>query len=88
MHIRTCSGDINTRKRQGGNDIQVYVNADPEADSGQAWQRNITVWIRHTDSALCIRVRPALHPQSGAVHDYYGNLRYPKSAYKTQLVLL
>ena len=88
MHIRTCSGDINTRKRQGGNDIQVYVNADPEADSGQAWQRNITVWIRHTDSALCIRVRPALHPRSGAVHDYYGKLRYPKSAHKTQLVLL
>ena len=83
--IRTCSGDINTRKGRGGNDIQVYVHADPEALSGQAWQRNITAWIRHTDQMLCVRVRPSLDPQAGAVHDYYGNLKYPKSSYKTML---
>ena len=88
LNIRTIAGDINTEKDgRGGNDVQVYINADPEANSNQSWQRNITAWIRHTDNKLCIRVRPNLEPTKGAVHDYYGKLRYPKSTNKTVLVL-
>lgn len=88
LNIRTIAGNINTDKKgRGGNDVVVYINADPEASSNQSWQRNVTAWVRHTDNKLCIRVRPNLEPTKGAVHDYYGNLRYPKSTNKTVLVL-
>ena len=69
-NMRTIAGDINTKKSNGGNDISVYVHQDPNAKSQQAWQRNITVWMR--DDKLCIRVRKSAEPTIGLVHNYWG----------------
>ena len=87
--IRTLAGDINTTKNgRGGNDVQVYVNADPTAESLQSWQRNITVWFRPEDEKMCIRVRPNLEPQIGKTHDYWGKERvFVKEIYEDKLVL-
>jgi hypothetical protein len=78
IRFHTIAGDANTKMRIGANDVDSYIRADPAAPKLQSWQRQITVWLRHTDSALCIRVRPDLRPQSGAIHDYDGSLIYPK----------
>ena len=86
VRIRTIAGDINTDKRgRGGNDVQVYVHADPQAPSGQSWARNITAWLR--DGTLVMRVRPNLEPQCGKYHGWFGedDIRLPKSS-KEELV--
>ena len=83
IRVRTIAGDPNTDKKgRGGNDVQVYVHADPMAKSGQSWQRNITVWLR--GGTLVIRVRPSLEPQHGKYHGWFGeeDIRLPKSRTK------
>jgi hypothetical protein len=85
--IRTCAGTIQTTKEgRGGNDIQIYVHQDPSAKSGEAWNRNIVVWMR--DDRLCVRLRKSLEPQIGLTHNYWGNLQcFVKNIPGTETIL-